>query len=63
MREIDVGKTSETLKCLRMQEGIGEDVEVYRESHLRMVIILLTSAKWYKTSCPALVFILKDKGK
>ena len=26
MREIDVGKTSETLKCLRMQEGIGEDV-------------------------------------
>ena len=30
MREIDVGKTSETLKCLRMQEGIGEDVEVYR---------------------------------
>ena len=36
MREIDVGKISETLKCLRMQEGIGEDVEVYRESHLRI---------------------------
>lgn len=36
MREIDVGKTSETLKRLRMQEDIGEDVETYRESHLRI---------------------------
>ena len=34
MREIDVGKTSETQKRLRMQEDIGEDVEAYRESHL-----------------------------
>ena len=25
-------KTSETLKRLRMQEDIGEDVEVYRDS-------------------------------
>ena len=25
-------KTSETLKHLRMQEDIGEDVEVYRDS-------------------------------
>ena len=29
-------KTSETLKRLRMQEYIGEDVEAYRESHLRI---------------------------
>ena len=34
--KIDVGKTSETLKRLRMQEDIGEDVEAYRESHLRI---------------------------
>lgn len=33
MREIDVGKTSETLKRLRMQEDIGENVEVYREGY------------------------------
>lgn len=33
MREIDVGKTSETQKRLRMQEDIGENVEVYREGY------------------------------
>ena len=33
MREIDVGKTSEMQKRLRMQEDIGENVEVYREGY------------------------------
>lgn len=33
MREIDVGKTSEAQKRLRMQEDIGENVEVYREGY------------------------------
>lgn len=33
MREIDVGKTSETQKRLRMQEDIGENIEVYREGY------------------------------
>ncbi len=31
-------KTSETLKRLRMQEDIGEDVEAYRESKVGEVI-------------------------
>ena len=36
MREIDVGKTSETQKHLRMQKDIGENVEAYRKSYRKI---------------------------